>query len=144
AILIHGLLSQQVNPSAPAVPDRLTVWTPFRQVGKRRRVVPGAESELAGVSAAAPSTDAKLPCAWLLCGARPVQIRSLRDREHAVALGKYFLRTAGPLHRHPVKHGRAQDKLFDRFDREASADGSIRKNRRAFPAAPRKFGPDRE
>src|SRR2546422_5952813 len=114
AILIHGLISQQVKPSAPAVPDRLTVWTPFSQVVERRRVVPGAESELACVSAAATSADAKLTCAWLLCGARPVQVRSLRDREHAVALGKYFLRAARPLHRHSVKHGRAQDKLLDR------------------------------
>ena len=78
----------------------------------------------------------------------PVKTGTLaRNRQspiYAVALGKYFLRAARPLHRHSVKHGRAQDNLFDRFDREASAHGSIRKNRRAFLAAPRKFGTDSE
>ena len=45
-----------------------------------------------------------------------MQIRSLRDREHAVALRKYFLRAVGSIHRHSIKHGRPQDNLFDRFD----------------------------
>src|SRR5207244_13415720 len=65
-ILIHRLISEQIKTSTPVAPDRLAIRMHFGQVVERCRVVPGAESKFACVSAAAISTNAELTGAWLL------------------------------------------------------------------------------
>src|SRR5262249_23988557 len=135
-ILVHRPISERIETVAAVATNRQPVWTHSRQVIECRRVIPGTESKLACVCAAAISANAECSGARSLCAKRPVQIRRFCNHEYAIPLREDLLRSVWSIHRYSVKHGRPQDNLFDRFDREASADRRKRKNRRSLLVAP--------
>jgi len=126
-VLVHRLIREQVKASTAASPDRLAIRSRFNQIVKSCRIVPGADSKLASISATAISTDAECPRARLLRAQRPIDVHSFANHEHAVIRGKDFLRSVRSLYRYTVQHGSPKDYLFGRFDGKADADGGIGK-----------------
>jgi hypothetical protein len=88
-ILVHRPIGERVETVAAVATDRQPVWTHSRHVVECRRVIPGAESELACVSAAAISANAEFARAQSLCAERPIHVRRFRHHEYAIALGEY-------------------------------------------------------